>query len=54
MKTAKLRTLVEALAFHLADLLGLDEDNEKAVKKYHKLIDEYEKLIIECKRGDHV
>ena len=46
MRKPKLRTLVQALAFHLANLLGMDEDNEETVKKYHSLIDEYEVLML--------
>ena len=45
VRKPKLRTLIEAFAFHLAELLGMDENDEELVKKYHGLIDEYEKLI---------
>jgi len=45
VRKPKLRTLVQAFAFHLANLLGMDEDNDETVKKYHALIDEYVKHI---------
>jgi len=45
VRKPKLRTLVRAFAFHLADLLGMDENDEELVKKYHSLIDEYVKKI---------
>ncbi len=45
MRKPKLKTLVQALAFHLANLLHLDEDNEEVEKEYHRLIDEYGKKI---------
>lgn len=45
IRKPKLRTLVGAFAFHLANLLGMDEDDEELVKKYHSLIDEYVKHI---------
>ncbi len=45
MRKAKLRTIVEVFAFRLADLLGMDEDDDKTVRKYHSLINEYEDKI---------
>ncbi len=55
MSKPKLKTLVEGLAFHLADLLDMDENDDKIVKKYHSLIDEYEdkiRDIIKSEYGD--
>ncbi len=45
MRKPKLRTLLEAFAFHLADLSFMDENDEEVVKEYHRLIDEFEKKI---------
>ena len=52
MRKPKLKTLVQALAFHLAELLGMDEDNEETVKEYHRLTDEYENRIKDIMKND--
>ena len=52
MRKPKLRTLVQAFASHLAELLGMEEDDEKTVKKYHDLTNEYEEKIKDIMKND--